>query len=156
MNEINLNIDGFEEREIKIVSKNVFKAVELYIDGQLIKPKKGKYLLTDNSGNQVEAKFDMGLMVDPYNALKVNDKKYQIREPLKWYQYVFCGWPICMIFVGGGIGGGLGAAATYLNVHLMRTKMNGFFKVVLISGSSLLAVMVWLVLAVIINQKFGQ
>ena len=151
-----LNIEGFERREIKFTNKNTFSGFELFVDGQKIKPEKGKYFLTDNQGNRVEAKFDMGCYIDPCNAVDINGKKYKIREPLTWYQYAFCGWLISLIFVGGAIGGGLGAASTYFNVHILRSKMNGLLKFMLIFGSSVLAVILWLVLAATINQNFRK
>ena len=156
MEEKILNVSGFENRDLKIVDRGVFRAAVLCIDGREVVPEKGVYILRDNSGRVCEGKFQYGFFLDPYRKMVLNGQRVEIRPPLKWYQYMFAGWPLLMIFIGGAIGGGVGAAAAHCNIRLFRSRMNIFLKYFVTFVISLAAFMVWLLLALIIQQKYGN
>ena len=154
MEEIEITVPGFEGRNFKAIDRGIFKPLEIHLDGKKIDRKNFKYIVTDNQGTDVEIKFNHGFLVDMGSALTIKDKTIHLREPLKWYEYLFAGWPILMMFIGGAIGGGLGAAAASINIKIFRSRINIFLKYLLTFSISIIAFIIWTILAVMINQKF--
>lgn len=155
MKEIPLEVPGFEARNLKVIDKGIFRPKELYIDGKKVKMQRFKYIIVDNDGKEAEVKFNFGFLIDMGSTVTIKDLAFQIQKRLKWYEYLFGAWPIIMIFIGGAIGGALGAAAACFNMEIFRSKLNVFFKYLFTLIVSLLAVIIWLTLAVLIYQRGG-
>jgi hypothetical protein len=92
-----------------------WKGTQLMLDGAPLKPKWGKFLLPIDDGGTVKAQmnaFDLRAIVP---TLKVGETVYrvgpQIPAALGAYAYL----PILLLFVGGALGGALGALGAGLN-----------------------------------------
>lgn len=84
-------------------------------------------------------------------------KDNTIFKNLKWYEHLAAGWPIILIFVGGAIGGGLGAAAYILNVRIFNKSISSAKKYIfsiLIGIASVLACFIVIVTIAIIFPGF--
>lgn len=57
-------------------------------------------------------------------------KKQNLFSRLTWKQHIAAGWPLILIFVGGAVGGALGAAAYFINAKIFlsgKTNASKFF-----------------------------
>jgi hypothetical protein len=51
-----------------------------------------------------------------------------LEKPLAWYQWLWGGVPLLLLFVGGAIGGIVGGIAVTLNVRVLRSGMSGILR----------------------------
>lgn len=142
-----LNIPGFEGQKIAAKIASGFGSSKLFVNGQPAPPakKRKQFLLRRNDGTEMTAHFKGGFP-DPVPVLIVGDQTIRLAEPLAWYQWVWAGWPLVLIFLGGAIGGLLGAVATTINSQILRSELNGVIKYVLSGVVSMVAVGLWLFL----------
>ena len=71
---------------------------------------------------------------------------------MPWYVWVWSGLPLVLLFMGGALGGGLGAAAMTLNGRIFRANIHTGLKFAFTGLISLMATFGFLALAIIINQ----
>ena len=95
----------------------------------------------------------MGLDVP---RLDVDGKQINVVEPLKWYAWVWSGLPILLIFIGGALGALAGIVAFGINTQIFRSSRNTGLKFVLTAVVSVLAVAVYLALAVLVSGALGS
>lgn len=156
MQEFALNVPGFEGRGLKMAGGGMFSSIKFFIDGQRVPFKKFKLMVTDNSGKEVEIKPSHGFLVDPGTSVTVGQTTVKVREPLKWYEYAWAGWPILLLFVGGAIGGFAGGLAAGGNVMIFRSKTHPAIKYFLTFIIGVFAFLFWAVLATIIRGALGR
>ena len=81
----------------------------------------------------------------------------QPKSNLKWYHYVWIGWPLILVVLGGAIGGGLGGAAAAINYKVFQKTQNPVLRYVWTGLISLAAVITYVVCAtmlyVLIHRK---
>jgi hypothetical protein len=70
--------------------------------------------------------------------LVVEGKTIRAVDPLKWYVWVWIALPILLVFVGGALGGIVGAVGLTTNAKIVRSKMNGLAKFALTAAVSVL------------------
>lgn len=148
-----VNAEGFEGRQLVVQSAGVFSGPRLMLDGQPAPkgPKRGQLLLRRNDGVDVIAQL-RGVFVDPIPQVTIDGKTIKIAEPLPWYVWVWSGLPIVLLFMGGALGGGLGAAAMMINGRIFRADMHGALKFAITGAISLVTTLVFFTLAIILNQ----
>ncbi|HJZ49831.1 MAG TPA: hypothetical protein VKE41_21790 [Roseiflexaceae bacterium] len=148
-----VNVEGFEGRQLVVESAGFFSGPRLMLDGKPASkgPKRGQLLLRRNDGVDVIAQL-RGLFVDPIPQVTVDGKTIKIAEPLPWYVWVWSGLPIVLLFMGGALGGGLGAVAMMINGRIFRSDMHGALKFAITGAISLVTALVFFTLAIILNQ----
>ena len=149
----NVDVPGFEGRQVAVQPAGMFSSSKLFLDGQPAPAgrQRGQYLLRRNDGRDVVASFKGGFP-DPTPVLVVDGQTLRLAEPLAWYEWVWAGFPLLLILVGGAIGGGLGAGAMTLNAHIFRSGLNGIVKYALSALVSLACITVWLLIALSIRR----
>lgn len=154
MNEVILNIQGFEGRDFKIIDGGAMKGAAAYIDGQKVKLEKGKLKVKDNQGQEVLIIPNHGpMMMDPWCGVKIKDQVIRLREPLKWYQYCLGGWPMLMVGFGGAIGGALGFMASYFNLSIFRSRLNFPLKLIFTQLIGIASIFTWLAVGLFVTVK---
>ncbi|HWB60353.1 MAG TPA: hypothetical protein VG733_12735 [Chthoniobacteraceae bacterium] len=73
-----------------------------------------------------------------------------------WYQYIWIGWPIGLVAVGGAIGGLIGGAAWGINMTVFQKTANPVLRYVYTGLISLAAVLCYLVAAVFFLKIFQR
>jgi hypothetical protein len=147
------NIEGFEGQNIEV--KNGFwTGPKLFVNGApfQIESKQGGLILQRNDGKQVIVNWkpqSLGLDVPKLN---VDGKTISLVDPLKWYQWVWVGWPVILIAIGGLLGAIAGMVAFSINTKIFRSKMNNGLKYVVSGVVSILLVIAYYIAAVIITQ----
>ncbi|EKD65205.1 MAG: hypothetical protein ACD_50C00153G0002 [uncultured bacterium] len=85
---------------------------------------------------------------------------HKIKKPgfwsgLKWYEYFVCGIPLILIFIGGLIGGAIGGGAFAINIKLWKSSKSKALKIAGVTGITIGAFIITLVLAIIVRLLFG-
>ena len=147
-----VNIDGFEGQVIEIKT-SFFVSPKLLVNGQPAPKgsKRGEMLLKSNDGAEVVAKWKPQLIGFDVPQLVVNDKVISVVEPIKWYQAVWSGLSLILVFIGGALGAILGLIGFTVNIRIFRTEMNGALKYLVSAIVSVLAYVLYLELATIIG-----
>ena len=130
-----------------------FAQTKVMIDDKEVKGKRGRYIFRNNEGKEITMKLKGGL--DPIPTLEIEGQTVRLVEPFKWYQYVWMGLPVLLIFHGGAIGGAIGATAFFVNANIFRQDKSTLMKYGLAAAVSLSAALAWLVMVVILQLAIG-
>ncbi len=94
---------------------------------------KGKPFLIPNGGGDLVKAYTKPAFPDSIPTLEINGTKHRIVEKLKWYQYALAALPVLLLFVGGAIGGALGAAGMVISINMFRqegSETSNYIKVI--------------------------
>jgi hypothetical protein len=120
-----VNLAGLADRKVEVES-SVFRAPRVLVDGQPAPkgPKRAQFLVrgTDGRDSVLELKTKVP---DPVPQVLWAGQTIKLEESLKWYQWVWSGVPLLLLFLGGAIGGVVGGVAVTLNVRILRSRMSG-------------------------------
>ncbi len=132
-------LEGFEGRDIAVELAGVFSAPRILVDGEPAPKgqKAGDVVLRRNDGRESVARLRTTNFLDPVPHLIVDDHSYQLVEPLKWYQWIWGGLPIVLLFSGGALGALFGSVGVIINSRLFRSQMNPVLKYLATAGVSL-------------------
>jgi hypothetical protein len=67
--------------------------------------------------------------------------------------HILSGWPLILVFVGGAIGGALGAVAYGVNISLYKSNMPGVLKFILNLLVGMLAIGGWLAISAMLIKR---
>lgn len=112
---------------------------------------KGKPFLIPNSSGEIIKAFPKQSFPDFVPILEINGTKNQIVEKLKWFQYVLGGLPILLVFVGGAIGGAIGAVGTITNYNVFRQEGIELSKYLKIIGITVVSFVLYFTIATAIS-----
>ena len=151
------NIEGFEGQNIE-VTVSFWSGPKLLINGNPAPKgsKRGEMMLQRNDGKQVIASWKPQVLGLDVPQLIVDGKVTNLVEPLKWYQWVWGGWPVLLVFMGGVLGAVAGMIGFIINAKIFRTKMNDVLKYVISGVVSVLAVIAYFVAAIIFSLLMGR
>lgn len=149
----NAQIEGFEHQNIE-VETSFWSGPKLLINGQPAEkgPKRGEMVLQRNDGRQVIATWKPQFLGLDVPQLNIDGQTVTLVEPLKWYQWVWGGWPILLLFGGGALGGLMGAAAIVINARIFREDMSDVLKYAMSGLVSLAAVILYFLAAILIRM----
>lgn len=141
-----ISIKGFENRRL-MVRTTFWRGPKLYLDGKLVKSQNRNlfkrirlYRIHDNYGKEVEIKIHFRAL-DPIPQIYINDISFELAKPLTWYEYIWIGFPLILVFFGGAFGGLIGGGATFSNAILFRKIRNKIGRYILTGLGSIFAIM---------------
>jgi len=151
-----LVIPGIAGR-VEVEPPQLFAGPKLCVDGRPAPsgPKKGQYLLHRTDGTPVIAHFKGGFP-DPSPSLVVGDQAIRLAEPLAWYEWAWAGLPLCLIFIGGAIGGGIGGMAMTVNAHIFRAPIPIPARYLISGMVTVIAIAAWLVIALAVQSRITR
>lgn len=151
------NIEGFEGQNIE-VNVGFWAGPKLLVNGEPAQKgsKRGEMVLQRNDGKQVTAAWKPQSMGLDVSQLIVDGKAINLVEPLKWYQWVWGGWPVILVFTGGALGAIAGMIGFSINAKVFRTGMSDFLKYVVSGVVSVLAVAAYFIAAIIFSLLINQ
>jgi hypothetical protein len=141
-----LELEGFEGHTMEVSGSGFIQGPRLYFDGRPAKrgPGKLEYLLTRNDGIKVKLTLRQTVFDNAPHVI-FEGEKIRLAEPLRPIEGIWCALPLLLIFFGGMIGGGLGAAAFWLNTRVFGMDMSVPEKYLLTGLISAIAVFLWLI-----------
>ncbi|MBN1306221.1 MAG: hypothetical protein JXA13_17435 [Anaerolineales bacterium] len=153
---LNPEIEGFESQNIE-VDFGMWTGSKLLVNGQPAPKgsKRGEMLLTKDDGQQVAAAWKPQMLGLDVPQLSVEGRNIQMVEPLKWYQAVWGGLPVLLVFAGGLLGALAGVIAFTINAGVFRMKMNEVLKYAATGAISAAAGLVYFVLALLVSSMVG-
>lgn len=148
-------LEGFDGRQLVVETPGFFSSAKLMIDGQPVPKgaKRGEFLLHRNDGIEVTAKLK-NMFLDPVPQVVIDNRVIKVVEPLRWYQWVWAGLPVLLVFAGGALGAVFGLIATSFNARLFRTEMSVTAQYGLVAIISIGAVLAYFLLATIVISLF--
>ncbi len=151
-----VNMEGFEGQKLE-VSTSFWKAPKLLVDGQPVAKgkKRGEMVLLRNDGTQITAKWKPQVMGLDVPQLEADGKTIKLVEPLTWYQLLWGGWTVLLLFLGGALGAIAGIIGFLINTKIFRAEMNGILKYIVTGLVSVLAVIAYFVMAVLFSLLRG-
>jgi len=135
-----------EDQNVALRVAGTFTGPKLMLNGQPVAKQKGVFHLRSNTGSAMAVKFK-GRFLDPIPNLLVGGQTIQVVPALEWYQYIWMGIPIVLIFVGGAIGGLCGGLAAGMSSRVFRSNFSEGMKYALTGLISLGAFLTYFVVA---------
>lgn len=143
-----VNLEGFEGQRIEVQPAGFLGSAKLFVNDVEARQgaKRGEMILTRNDGKEVVAIWRNNFLDVP--KLMVENKVIDVAKPLAWYEWIWNGWPIVLLFGGGALGGLLGALAIVANLAVFRTQQNTLLKYLITGAISIAAVIAYLVIGI--------
>jgi len=145
--------EGFQAQQLTLETAGLLSGAKLLLNGQPAPQgaKRGEFIVKRDDGTEVTAKFKP-IFLDPVPQIIINDSQtITVVESLNWYQWLWAGLPIALIFVGGIMGGLFGFIATTLSIRIFRSDISPVLQYLAIGGISVLAVVSYLVVGILIT-----
>ena len=108
-------------------------------------------MLQHDDGQQVIAKWKPQFLGLDLPQLVVDEKVIPLVEPLQWYQWLWGGWPILLLFIGGALGAIAGMISVTINVKVFRTEISDLLKYVVSGLVSVFSVAAYFFAAIIFS-----
>ncbi len=145
-------IEGFEYQNIEALV-SFWSGPKLLVNGEPAAKgnKRGEMILQRNDGKQVTASWKPQFFGLDVPQLIVDGKTINLAEPLKWYQWIWGGWPVLLLFIGGALGAITGMIAVAINAKVFRAEMSGVLKYLVSGMVSVLAVVAYFIVALILS-----
>lgn len=116
---------------------------------------RGKPFLAEAASGEVYKIYPKQSFAAPLPALEIDGIKYDVRKKLAWYENVVALLPVLLVFIGGGLGGGIGVVATVQNLKIFQTNDNALVKYAKVIGVSLLSYLLYILITYLIVKFFG-
>jgi hypothetical protein len=124
-----VHLEGFEGQTLEIQTGGLFSGPKVFVNHQPAPKGKGReVLLRRNDGTSVAVRLKPSVFGLDVPQLVVEGKTIRAIDPLKWYVWAWIALPILLVFVGGALGGIVGALGLTTNAKIVRSKMNGLAK----------------------------
>lgn len=143
-----IRIPGFEHLSLELrVSR--FAGPSLLEHGRELPAgaKRGEYVLTRPDGSSETVALKPRFLNLDVPRVQVGSETIEVLEPLTTFQWIWCGLPIILVLRGGAIGALVGVSAMAVNTQLFRSQANAVTKYAASAGASVLAVVVYGVIA---------
>jgi hypothetical protein len=126
--------------------------IKLFQDEQPVEQlaEKGKpFLIKAADGTPVKA-YPKTALPDLVPVFEINGVKHQTAAKLLWYEYLIGALPIVLVFLGGGLGGAIGAVGTVFNYSTFREEGSAGVKYLKVAGTIVACYVVFYLLAYLI------
>lgn len=148
--ELTLNHEKLQGRMLTLQTASFFRGPRLLSGGMPMQGKRGTYTVRDNQGQEIMIKIK-GNLLDPIPKVNIDGQELQLAPPLAWYEYVWMGLPIILVFAGGALGALFGISAVYASSRIFRSDRSAASKY-LISGLFSVAAVVGFFIVVVLLQ----
>ena len=154
---IPINLVGFEGQDLTLETAGFFKGARILVDGKPAAKgsKRDQYVIYDNNAFKVVVQLKQSFL-DPVPKLIVDGQSLQLAKPLNILQWIWSAIPVVLVFIGGAIGGGIGAGGFWINMRVFRSEMGAFEKYVLTGMISAISIILYLVVATIFGLALGN
>ena len=151
-----VSLEGFEGQDIE-VRTSFWSGPKLFVNGEIAPKgdKRGEMLLRRNDGREVIVKWKPQILGLDVPQLIIENREINFVEPLKWYQWLWSGLPIALVFIGGILGAIAGIAGFSINANIFRAEMNSVLKYIVSGAVSILAVVAYFIAVALLTLLIG-
>jgi hypothetical protein len=149
--EFPISHSGFEGQNLSVATAGFFRGARVLHNGNPVERRKGRYAVRSDRGEEVFIQLKSNF-IDPIPKVILGHETIFLARPLTWYEYLWLGLPILLVFAGGGLGALVGITATYASARIFRSDRGAFAKYGITAVISLVALIAFVVLAVIAQQ----
>jgi hypothetical protein len=153
--EIPIPDDAFRGRGLAVRTAGFFKGPRLLIDGTEGNGRRQRYTVRDNTGREVAIRLRTN-HIDPIPKVEIDSKTIELARRLRWYEYVWMGLPVLLMFEGGALGALVGFPAVFSSARVFRSQRGIAAKYALSALISIAAVLVFFVLILSIQRVIRQ
>jgi len=152
-----LIIEGFEGQDI-VLTSNMWTGSKLLVNGKPAPKgmKRGEMQLKRNDGFPAVATFKPNFWGLDAPNLFVDGKTIVVAEPFKWYEWIWIVLPASLVFVGGFLGGLIGAIGFYVNSKIFRTDVNRVVKFLIAGGITAASGIAYFTIATVLSLLLNQ
>ncbi|RPI02589.1 MAG: hypothetical protein EHM64_13680 [Ignavibacteriae bacterium] len=153
-----VQIDGCDGQTIEVKSPSMFAGPKLLINGQPAPrgPKRNQMVIRRNDGKEIIASWKPQLLGLDMPQIIVEGRIIQVVAPLEWYELVWSGISVLLIFIGGLIGGAIGGLSFSVNTQIFRSSLSTAAKYLATAGVSILAVITYFIVAALFLTALGK
>ena len=151
----------FEGHEL-IVKLRFWTGPQLYLDGDIQKPAKKKlfsykrlYEVKSAEHTDTEVKISTRIL-DPTPVVQINERLYPVEYNLRWYEYIWLGFPLLLFLIGGLIGIVLGSVTILVNSRYFQSRRKAVEKYSLTGLIMVVCFLSYYQTAKVINNSFNQ
>lgn len=121
-------------RKVEVELPGVFSAATVFVDGQPAAKaaKRGQFLLRGADGRDSLIALKTSFL-DPVPQVLWAGRTIRVVEPLTWYQWLWTGIPLILVFAGGAIGGALGGVTMVFNIRILRSDLSAILRYALVA-----------------------
>ncbi len=147
-----VEIPGCENKKVELQVAGFITPIKLLVDGEPAQPgnRRNELVVRGKNGKPVSV-YVQSSFFDTVPQLRVDGKTIRVVPPLKWYEYIWCGIPLFLVFTGGMLGAITSLIAFISNISIARTKMNPLLRYLVIGLVSAAAWAVYFLIAVILT-----
>jgi hypothetical protein len=137
---------------LEVRSPSFFAGYRLLVNGQPAPkgPKRNQMVLRRNDGKEVLATWKPQVLGFDVPQLVVDGTAISLVPPLKWYEWLWGGLPILLVFVGGALGAVIGFIAFSVNCKIFRSPLDLILKFLFSAAISIVAVVVYVFIVLLI------
>ena len=146
-----VNAEGFEGQDIEIVV-SFWMGTKLLVNGEKAGkgPKRGQLLLKRNDGKEVVVTLKQKMLGLDVPQIEIDGKTIDLVKPLTWQQWLFAGFPVVVLFLGGALGAAIAMVGIYLNVKIFRSELSNVLKYVLSIAVTAALIVGYLIFSIIL------
>ncbi len=152
--EIAIQHPAFKMRRLTVETAGFFRGPRLLVNGVPAERQKGRYTVPSDTGESVLIELKHNFL-DPIPKVKIGDQLIELARSLTWYEYLWLGIPIILVFTGGGLGALIGILAVYASARVFRGERSTFAKYGLTALISVAAFIVFVIFAVFFQSLIG-
>ena len=145
---------AFKAQRLTVETAGAFHGPRLLLNGAVIKKQKGRYTVTSDSGAETTIQLKYNYL-DPIPKIKIGTEVVELASALKWYEYVWIGIPIVLVFSGGAIGGLVGALGANASGQVFRSDRSPLAKYCFSALITLGALVAFVFLVTVFRQIMG-
>lgn len=153
---IPLKHPALEGKNVYVRTPGLIKGPGIVLNDEEVKKEKGNiYRVRNLSGEEVEIKLKPSIL-DPIPRVTINGESLPLARELAWYEIAWSCLPVLLIFGGGAVGGGLGAAGAFLNARIFRSELATPIKYVATFSVGFAAWCIYFVIAILLSLLLGR
>lgn len=111
---------AFRTQRLAVETAGWFSGPKLLLNGSAVKKQKGRFPVASDSGEETPVQLKYNFL-DPIPKVAIAGETLQVAPSFRWYEYAWIGIPMLLLFIGGAIGGGVGAMGAIANGHVFRS-----------------------------------
>ncbi|MBN2483246.1 MAG: hypothetical protein JXD21_03460 [Candidatus Omnitrophica bacterium] len=136
----------FVTQKLVVRPAEIFRGPRLVLNGEVQPEIEGKFTVTDDIGKETVVRLLYNI-VDPVPIIEIDGDQISLVKPFLWYQRVWVGLPLLLIFVGKLFGALLGIVAVLVNIRVFRSDKPLIIRYLRIAWVNIMMALVYFVLA---------